>query len=150
MPYVTTTQLRDRLGTALYARLTDRVNGTTASDTVAQQIIEEAEAEANSYLARRYATPVDLAAHPEIADALEGAALDLAEHRAWRTSPFASAIPARVELAYEAARQWLSAVAAGAVDLPGSSPLPPRTSENDGPRFTAQPRRFTSQELDGL
>ena len=44
MAYITTTQLSDRLGSTLYARLTDRVNGTTANAGVGQQIVDEAEA----------------------------------------------------------------------------------------------------------
>lgn len=53
MAYVTTTQLSNRLGSTLYARLTDRVNGASADATVAQQIVDEAEAVADSYLATR-------------------------------------------------------------------------------------------------
>jgi phage gp36-like protein len=53
MAYITTSQLSERLGSTLYARLTDRVNGTTANSTVAQQIVDESQAEADSYLARR-------------------------------------------------------------------------------------------------
>ena len=80
MPYITTTQLSARLGSTIYARLTDRDNGTTADPDVAQQIVDEAEALADSHLAKRYATPVDLGAHPELADVLEARVLDLAEH----------------------------------------------------------------------
>ena len=63
MAYITTTQLSARLGSTLYARLTDRVNGTTADNAVAQQIIDEVEAEADSYFAQRYGS---LAAHMRV------------------------------------------------------------------------------------
>ena len=53
MAYITTTQLEDRLGSTLYARLTDRVNGTTPDSKVAGQIVDEAEASADSYLRPR-------------------------------------------------------------------------------------------------
>ena len=79
MAYITTDQLSQRLGATLYARLTDRVNGTTADAGIAQQIVDEAAAEADSYLARRYQTPVDLAAHPELAAVLQLRVLGLAE-----------------------------------------------------------------------
>jgi len=150
MAYITTNDLSQRLGTTLYARLTDRVNGATASATVAQQIVDEAEAAANSYLARRYRTPVDLTARPEVAKVLAARVLDLAEAAAWRGSPFVSDPPQRVELLYADALRWFQDVAAGQVPLPASAPLAGPTADNDGPRYTATPRTFTADELDGL
>ncbi|MCK4342023.1 MAG: DUF1320 family protein [Phycisphaerae bacterium] len=150
MAYITTTQLSARLGSTLHARLTDRVNGTTASETVAQQIVDEAVAEANSYLARRYETPVDLTAHPELADILELRVLDLAEYAAWKGSPFVSDPPQRVHQLYAAALSWFENVAAGSFPLPASSPPNSATAEDDGPRYTAREREFTGDELDGL
>jgi len=150
MAYITTTQLKQRLGDTLYARLTDRINGTTANDTLGQQIVDEAEALANSYLARRYATPVSLAAHPELADLLEARVLDLAEHMAWRSSPMVSSIPDRVLFIAEEATRWFEALGAGQVHLPASSPPASRTAEDDAARYKASPRAFTQDELDGL
>ena len=150
MAYTTTTELKNRLGETLYARLTDRVNGMTADDTVAQQIVDEAEALADSRLARRYATPIDLTAHPELTNVLEARVLDLAEYLAWRDSPFVNDIPERVRFLHEEASGWLVSIAAGKLDLPASSPPAPRTAENEAPRFKAQARRFTQDELDGL
>ena len=106
MAYITTTQLQGRLGSTLYARLTDRVNGTTADGTVAQQLIDEAEALANAYLARRFATPIDLTAHPELTDLLEARVLDVAEYLAWRDSPFVADIPERARLLHDETVQW--------------------------------------------
>lgn len=150
MAYITTTQLESRLGSTLYARLTDRVNGTTADGTVAQQIVDEAEALANAHLAKRYATPIDLTTHPELADVLEARALDLAEYLAWRDSPFVTDVPERVRLVHEEASQWFASIAAGEIDLPASSPPASRTGVDDSPRFTEPPRSFTHDELDGL
>lgn len=150
MAYITTTQLQSRLGSTLYARLTDRVSGTTADGSVAQQIVDEAEALANAHLAKRYATPIDLTAHPELADVLEARVLDLAEYLAWRDSPFVNDIPERVRLLYEESSQWFGSIAAGEIDLPASSPPASRTGVDDSPRFTEPPRRFTHDELDGL
>jgi phage gp36-like protein len=148
--YITTTQLESRLGSTLYARLTDRVNGTTADATVAQQIVDGAEALANAHLARRYATPIDLTAHPELADILAARVLDLAEYLAWRDSPFVNVIPDRVLLLHDETSRWFAGIAAGEIDLPASSPPASRTAVDDSPRFTAPPRRFTHDELDGL
>jgi phage gp36-like protein len=134
----------------LYARLTDRVNGTTADAGVAQQIVSEAEAEADSYLARRYQTPVDLAGHPELANVLVARVLDLAEYGAWKSSPFVSTAPQRVHLLYAAALQWLDAVARGQIVLPAASPPNSTTAADDAPRYSGVARAFTADELDGL
>ena len=150
MAYITITQLQSRLGSTLYARLTDRVNGTTADTTAAQQLVDEAEALANTHLARRWATPIDLAAHPELVDVLESRVLDVAEYLAWRDSPFVADIPERVRLLHEDTSRWFTAIAAGELDLPAAAPLASRTAVDDGPRHAETPRTFTHDELDGL
>lgn len=150
MAYISTDQLGQRLGATLFARLTDRVNGTTVDAAVAQQIVDEAEAEADSYLARRFRTPVDLAVHPELADVLAARVLDLAEHAAWRGSPFVGDLPQRVQRLYAAAVAWLEALARGQVALPAAAPPAPGTAEADGPRVAGGGRLFTANELDGL
>ncbi len=150
MAYTTTTQLSARLGSTIYARLTDRVNGTTADPDVAQQIVDEAEALADSYLAKRYATPVDLSARPELADVLAARVLDLAEWIAWKGSPFVGDVPERVRALGSEAVGWFEAVAVGKIHLPAASPPPGPTAEDDAPRFSAEDREFTRDELDGL
>lgn len=150
MAYITISQLSERLGATLYARLTDRVNGTTANSTVAQQIVDESQAEADSYLARRYQTPVNLAAHPELANILKARVLDLAEYAAWKSTPFVSDPPQRVHLMYAAALRWFEDVGRGKLPLPAASPPNAGTAEESGPQYTAPPRRFTTEELDGL
>ncbi len=150
MAYVTIAQLSARLGSTLYARLTDRVNGTTADDTVAQQVVEEAEAEADSYLARRYQTPLDLSAHPELANVLQVRVLDLAEYGTWKSSPFVSDPPQRVHSLARAAVNWFADVASGRLALPAASAPAPTTATDDGPRVSASERKFTAGELDGL
>ena len=151
MPYITITDFQNRLGTTIYARLTDRVSGTTADATVAQQIVDEAEGVADSYLATRFATPIDLSAHPELTDVLTARVLDLAEYLAWRNSPFVSDLPERVRLLGDEATRWFSGVAAGWLELPASRP--PETTpltKPDSPEAVSQPRLFTREELDGL
>ncbi len=150
MAYITTSDLSARLGSTFYARLTDRVAGSSADATVAQQIVDEAEAEGDSYLSIRYATPVDLTAHPELSNILEARMLDLAEHAAWKGSPFVSGVPDRVRDLYSAAVAWFESVAAGQINLPALSPLSSRTAENDAPRQEYRARAFTGDELDGL
>jgi len=148
--YISITQLANRLGSPLYARLTDRVSGTTADAAVAQQIVDQAEALANAQLARRYATPIDLTAHPELADVLEARVLDLAEYLAWRDCPFVNVIPDRVLFLYDEATRWFALLGAGQIDLPAAAPPASRTAADDAPRWVASPRRFTHDELEGL
>lgn len=150
MAYITTTQLSNRLGSALYARLTDRVAGATANATVAQEIVDEAEALVNGELARRYRTPVDLAARPELGALLAARTLDVAEFIAWKTSPFVSDIAERVRLNFEEAQQWLMSVARGDVPLPAATPPASTSSIEDGPFVAGGGQSFTHDELDGL
>jgi len=150
MAYITPNQLSARLGSTLYARLTDRVNGTTASVTVAQQLIDEAQAEADSYLAARYATPVDLAARPELLAVLQARVLDLAEYGAWRSSPFVSDLPARVKALYANAISWFHEVVRGSVVLPAAAPPPGPQATSDAPLWQSPPRVINRTTLDGL
>src|SRR5690606_24350300 len=106
MAYVTTTDLAERLGASIYARLTDRVSGTTPDAGVAQQIIDDAQAQADSYFARRYATPIDLVASGELAAIVKARVLDLAEYIAWRQSPLAGDVPDRVRFLFDETLRW--------------------------------------------
>lgn len=150
MSYSTLTALQDRLGTLLYARLTDRASGTTPNATVAQQLLDEADAEINSYLARRYATPVDLVGHPELQEILEARVLDVAEYRAWNGSPFVNDIPARVKSVYARVLEWLRAVGSGVVELPAALSANETLRTQEAPLASGSPRAFTHEELDGL
>ncbi|MCA9243716.1 MAG: DUF1320 family protein [Phycisphaerales bacterium] len=150
MAYAEIDDLKDRLGLTVYARLTDRDDGAVADNGVASDIIAEAETLLDSYLAQRYATPVDLVAHPELAITLKARTLDLSEWIAWRTSPFVTDIPARVQMLGEAAMGWLRDVATARVTLPAASAPAAPTSHDEGPRYSAEPRQFTADELDGL
>ncbi|MGE0481813.1 MAG: phage protein Gp36 family protein [Phycisphaerae bacterium] len=150
MAYITVTQLSERLGATIYTRLTDREGGKAASAAVAAQIVAEAEAEADSYLARRFATPVDLSARPELAAVLQARVLDLAEHGAWKGSPFVNDLPSRVRALYAAAIAWFEEVARGAVELPAAAPAAGRVATNDAARVSGSARTLTADELDGL
>lgn len=150
MPYVTLQQFKDRLGTSIYARLTDRVAGATPSDAVGQRILDEAEAHADSFLAARYATPIDLAALPELATILALRVLDLAEYAAWRGSPFVGDVPDRVRLVYENTLRWFERLSEGQSVLPAAAPPASTIVRDDAPRYEAAPRLFSAEELDGL
>jgi phage gp36-like protein len=148
MAYITTADLSARLGAAIYARLTDRVNGTTPSSAVAGQIVAEAEAEADAYLAQRYQTPVIVAGQPAAAQLLAARVLDLAEYRAWKGSPFVGDPPHRVKLLYADALRWWEAVATGQAALP--APGVARAAPDGGPAQSSAARVFTTDGLQGL
>jgi phage gp36-like protein len=150
LSYITTAQLEARLGATLYARLTDRVNGATADGAVGQQIVDEAEAVADGYLAARYATPIDLVAHPELGTMLTARVLDVAEWLAWKSSPFVSDVPERLRALHEESLRWFEMVADGRLSLPAAAPPASRTARDDGPHYSGRPRRFTAEELEGL
>lgn len=150
MAYITIAQLEARLGAPLYARLTDRAAGATADANVAQRIINEAEAIANSYLARRYVTPVSLGDRPELASILEARVLDLAEYGAWKESPFVGELPGRVRACYAAALRWFEHVAEGDIALPAESSPASRNAIGGEVYFQSSTRRFTTGELEGL
>jgi phage gp36-like protein len=126
------------------------VDGTTPNAAVAQQIVDEAVAEADSYLARRYATPIDVAAAPELANLLTGLVLDLAEYCAWKSSPFVSDPPYRVHRLRAEALRWFEQVADGRLALPAAGPLPAPNAFDETPQYEAAQRHFTHEELDGL
>ncbi len=150
MAIVSTTELSDRLGATLYARLTDRINGSVADNVVGQRSIDEAEAEIESYLARRFTTPIDLAADPGFETIIKARTLDLAEHRLWQGSPFVSDVPTRVEMLRTTALRWLESVASGVVRLPTETPIAHSGDNPDTPRYRSAPRTLTQAELDGL
>lgn len=150
MAYITTNQLKSRLGDTIYARLTDRIAGVTANATIAQEIVDQAEAIADSYLAVRFATPVNLVERPELATILAARVLDVAEGIAWRGSPFASDVPDRVRLVVDQAERWLRDVSAGAIALPAAAVPNAAVAVNDGPRFSASERVFSAEDLEGL
>lgn len=150
MAYITLQQLKDRLGAALYARLTDRVAGEAADDGVGQRIVAEAEAETNSRLAVRFATPVDLSANPELADVLAARVLDLAEAIAWHSSPFMGDVPDRVRVLRTDAVMWFDDVGRGRVQLPAATLPRSAIAVDDTARVTSAERVFTADELDGL
>ena len=147
MAYTTIASLQERVGTLLYARLTDRANGTTANATVAQRIVDEAETELNGALRQRYVVPVDTGGDAELAALLRARALDAAEVHAWKQSPFTNELPNRIQQLELRLREWLDAVAGGRIELPAMlAPVSQRFGAAQAAQRSA-PRRFTEDEL---
>jgi phage gp36-like protein len=147
MAYATIASLQERLGALLYARLTDRTNGTTADNTVAQRILDDAEAEVNAALRQRYIVPVDPGADAQLAFLLRAKTLDAAEIAAWRQSPFTSELPNRIQRQEARLREWLEAVATGRMELPAARlPMSERVGAAQAALRSTR-RRFSEDEL---
>lgn len=146
MAYITNSDIQERLGGAAYVQLTDDDGNGVADVGVVDEARLAAEGEVNSYLARRYEVPIDLSAHPELADILASMTLDLVEYRLrLRRPPVGrSAQQIRAE-----AVAWLTRVADGRIDLPSATPV--ATNTNRGPlgATTGAERLLTRDELSG-
>ncbi|MCK6483606.1 MAG: DUF1320 domain-containing protein [Phycisphaerae bacterium] len=117
MPYITDDDIKARLGPAAYVQLTDdEGTGVENLERLAEARLG-AIGEADSYLAGRYAVPVDLTAHPELAAVLRSFVLDLAAYRLHQRRP---PVPPDVVRRHDEAVAWLTRVASGVVHLPAA------------------------------
>lgn len=128
MSYIVNQDIIDRVGNDTAAQLTTD-SGTTPDQTVLDKIRLNSEGEANSYLSKRYAVPVDLTAHADLAEALKGFVLDIAVYRlSLRRLP----VPKDYEQARNNAIKWFERVAKGEVHLPAAV-TPASTTSDDPP-----------------
>lgn len=126
MAYASNADIEQRLGSAAYVQLSDDEATGSASEARVSEAREAAEGEVDSYLARRYAVPVDVSLHPELAAILRSVALDLAEYRLHARRP---PIPPDITNKRENSIRWLAAIAAGTVLLGAASELPAGNTE---------------------
>ncbi len=144
MAYVTNAEIEARLGSSAYVQLTDDAGNGTADLAKVEEARLGAEGEANSYLATRYAVPIDLTGEPQLAAVLRSFVLDLVAYRLHGRRP---PVPADVVRRREEAITWLGRVASGLVQLPAESA--PRTNSSRGAVVRIEgPRRFMTR--DGL
>lgn len=115
MGYVTNADIEKRVGPAAYVQLTDDEGTGSANEDRVDEARLGAEGEADSYLARRHAVPVDLSGHPQVQAVLVGFVLDLAVYRLHARRP---PVPQDVVRRREEAVRWLRGVAEGEVYLP--------------------------------
>ena len=118
MAYITNTDIDLRLGHAAYVQLADDDGNGAADTAVVDEARRAAEGEVDSYLALRYATPIDLEVHPELADLLKSVSLDLAEYRLRLRRPPVSEDARRRR---DQTVDWLQRIAEGTVALPSLS-----------------------------
>lgn len=155
MAYATLADLKARLGSATsppgpYQRLTDRTAMTTADDAVGQALLDEAAGVVSAYLAGRYAVPVDASSDMGLAAFLRGTTLDLAEYRAWQSSPIRKEMPGSVQAAYDNAIALLRRIADGDLPLPSAAALPGSTATGTTAEAVGTPRVFTNEAMEGL
>jgi phage gp36-like protein len=115
MGYVTNADIEKRVGPAAYVQLTDDEGTGSANEDRVDEARLGAEGEADSYLARRHAVPVDLSAHPQVQAVLVGFVLDLVSYRLHARRP---PVPQDVVRRREEAVRWLRRVVEGEVYLP--------------------------------
>lgn len=130
MAYIDNADITARVGNDTAVQLTTD-SGAVVDSVVLDEVRESAEGEVNGYLARRYAVPVDLTTHTDLAATLKGFTLDIAVFRLHsRRPPVTEAIrEARTD-----AVKWLTAVSEGKVILPAA--VTPASTTSDDPTPT--------------
>lgn len=143
MSYLTNDDIRLRIGDAAYIQLTDDANSGTADETIVNEARAGAQAEADSYLAGRYAIPIDTGAYAESGSLLRSFVIDIAEYRLHNRRP---PVPADIVRRHTEAVAWLLRVATRAAHLPG---VPERNAAPDADAARFGPDRiFNRDELD--
>lgn len=146
MAYITNADIEERLGSATYVQLTDDDGDGQADAGVVDEARLGAEGEVNSYLARRFQVPIDLATHADLADVLASFTLDLAECRLRARRP---PVPRDVLDKRAQAIDWLSRVAEGSADLPSAAPIAANTTRGIIGATAGEERVLSREELSG-
>lgn len=147
MAYITNDDIQLRIGPAAYVQLTDDT-GTGSADTAkVDEARLGAEGEANSYLAARYAVPVDLTGEPQLAATLKSFVLDIAAYRLHTRRP---PVPDDIVRRREEAVTWLVRVASGLVQLPAALALAENGALGIVARAVGPSRTLTRESMDNL
>ena len=144
MAYITNADIEQRLGSDTYVQLADDDGDGTADVGVVNEARTGAEGEVDSYLARRFQLPIDLAAHADIAGVLASFALDLVEYRLRLRRP---PVPKDAVNRHSRAIEWLKRVADGTIDLPSATGLAANTARGPVAETTGNERVLSRDEL---
>jgi phage gp36-like protein len=128
-------------------QLTDDAGTGSADTDKVDEARLGAEGEVNSYLAQRYAVPIDLTEHSELVGLLASVTLDLIEFRLHCRRP---PVPRDITGKRDAALGWLRQVADGAVTLPTTAEVAGNEARGLTARALGRPRVFTDEELESL
>jgi len=155
--YTTTTDLKSWLGSQVsstapgaYQQVMDRIDAVGGGDGVAQELLDQAEAEINSYFsAKSLAIPISTA-ESNVAAILRKLTLNIAAFTAWSTHPKVKEVPDRVQSGYDWAQEWLALYAAGDVFIPSSVALATTTASGARSEMGSFTPRFTESALEGF
>jgi len=144
MSYLTNEDIEKRLGSAAYVQLTDDDGNNQPGVVVVDEARLGAEGEVDSYLARRFAVPIDLARHPELGNLLKSITLDLAETRLRARRP---PVPDETLRRHGDALAWLRGVADGTIALPSVAPISPSGLQGPAVLTSGEERVLSHDEL---
>ncbi len=144
MAYITNADIEERLGSAAYVQLTDDDGDGQADVGVVDEARLGAEGELNSYFARRYDVPIDLTAHPDLADLIKSFTLDLVEYRLRSRRP---PVPQDITRRRADAVEWLTCVADGRVELPSATGVAASTARGPIAATLGNERVLSRDEL---
>jgi phage gp36-like protein len=147
MSYVTNSEIQSRLGTQAYIQLTDDTGSGSADTAKVDEARLGAEGEVNSYLATRYAVPVNLSGEAEVQAVLKSFVLDLVSYRLHSRRP---PVPADIVRRREEAVTWLGRVASGLVQLPSALTVAENASRGILPQTTGPARTMTREGMENL
>ena len=131
MSYASLDDLKKKFGQDELIALTDRVNQTTINANIITRALEDADAEINIYLLKRYQLPLS-----DTFPLLTILACDIARFRLHTTDP-----SDEVRKRYEDAKQMLEDIAQGTYDL-----NQPPTDTNEV-KWQAHPRQLSGSQL---
>lgn len=147
-PYLTATGFVERLGLDDAIRIAATSDGTRIDAARLQRALDDAQAEAESYLAARYATPLSPAtevASAQVPAMITTIVFDLAVARLWTAD-----LPAGVADRRDRAQQLLRDIAAGKVTIPGAAALTPAATAPEPVLFQANDRVLSRTSLRGF
>lgn len=145
MSYVTNADIEERLGSVAFVQLADDDGNGVADVGVVDEARMGAEGEVNSYLGRRYAVPISLTTHSDLADVLASITLDLAEYRLRARRP---PIPEDARRLRDQAVEWLTRVAEGRIELPSAVGVAASSARGIISATRGEKRLLTRDELD--
>ena len=140
--YMTRADLEDRFeDSAEVASLTD--SSPTPDTAVEDDCIEAAEAEIDTRIGQRYATPVVVAGNASLTAILKRKATDIAEYFLYSRGGF---IPEPQVRRYDAVIVWADGIAEGKYALPGAVTPPSTTSREPRAEWSSSNRTHDADD----
>ena len=129
--YASTTDLIARFeSSADLAHLTDSVDDGAADTAVLDEVINDAEGEIDTYLAKRYAVPIDTTLSTVLAARMLSMTLNIAT---WNLTAIRGDIVSESKtIAHTLLIEYLTKLSKGELILPSATPVPTTTSDLPG------------------